>query len=83
VDLVARAREAAKRSYETSLRQNAYWLRRLESIHMLDADPSEILTRSSRIDRLTPAMLKESFVKYFPLDRYTVVTLVPEATPRP
>ena len=27
---------------------------------------------------LTPAVLHETFKKYFPADRYTVVTLVPE-----
>jgi len=77
-DLVAKAKESAKRGYETSLRQNAYWLRRLESIHLVGGDPGEILTRASRIEALTAAMLKETFNKYFPLDRYTVVTLVPE-----
>ena len=46
---------------------------------MLGGDPGEILTRSQRIDAVTPALLQEVFKKYFPLDRYTAVTLVPEA----
>ncbi len=77
-DLTARAKEAARRDVETALRQNGYWLRGLQTIHMLGHDPTEITTRNARIEQITPAMLKEAFVKYFPLDRYTIVTLVPE-----
>jgi zinc protease len=77
-DLTSRAKETARRGYETSLKQNAYWMGRLQRIHMLGGDFSEILTRPARIEALTPAVLQETFVKYFPLDHYTVVTLVPE-----
>ena len=31
-----------------------------------------------RIDKLTPELLHETFKKYFPMDRRTVVTLKPE-----
>jgi zinc protease len=78
-DLTSRAKESARRGYETSLRQNAYWVQRMRSIHMLGRDPGEILTRDERIDAMTPAVIQETFRKYFPLDRYTVVTLMPEA----
>ena len=77
-DLTARAKESARRGYEESLKQNSYWMGRLQTIHMLGRDPGEILTRPARIDAITPAVLQEAFKKYFPLDRYTVVTLVPE-----
>ncbi len=40
-----------------------------------------ILTREQRIDAITPQNLHETFKKYFPMDRYTVVTLVPEKAP--
>ena len=77
-DLVAKAQEAARRGYETNVKQNGYWLRRLESLHLLGGNPTDILTRAARIDALTPALVKDAFVSYFPMDRYTVVTLVPE-----
>ena len=77
-DLTARAKESARRGYEESLKQNSYWMARLQTIHLLGRDPGEILTRPERIDSLTPAVLQETFKKYFPLDRYTIVTLVPE-----
>jgi hypothetical protein len=35
-DLTNRAKESARRSYETSMRQNGYWLARLQSAKLLD-----------------------------------------------
>ena len=77
-DLTSRAKESARRTYETALRQNPYWLQRLRTVHMLERDPGEILTRVDRINAVTPQVVQETFRKYFPLDRYTVVTLLPE-----
>ena len=36
---------------------------------------------SERIDAVTPAILQDTFKKYFPMNRYTVVSLVPETKP--
>jgi zinc protease len=79
-DFTDKAKENARRGYETALKQNDYWLRRLESVNMLGRDPNEILTRNERIDAVTPQVLQDVFKKYFPSDRSTVVTLVPAAT---
>jgi len=76
-DLTNRAKESARRNYEVALKQNEYWLRRLESVHMFDRDPGEILTRAKRIDAVTRETLQDAFKKYFPADRSTVVTLFP------
>lgn len=81
-DLVAKAKEGAKRDYETALKQNAYWLRRLQTVHLLGGNPTDIITRAQRIEGVTPALVQEMFKKYLPLDRYTVVTLQPEASSR-
>ncbi len=78
-DLTNRAKESARRGYETALKQNDYWLGRLETIHAFDRDPHEILTRGQRIDSVTPQVLQDVFRKYFPADRSTIVTLVPAA----
>ena len=77
-DLTNRAKESARNTYETSLRENGYWLRRMSTIHMLDGDLTDIITRNQRIDSITPQILQDVFRKDFPLDRYTVVTLMPE-----
>jgi zinc protease len=83
LDLTNRAKENARRSYEVALKQNDYWLGRLESVHMLGRNPEEILTRNERIDAITPEVLKAVFNKYFPAERSTVITLVPAPTQQP
>jgi hypothetical protein len=60
------------------LRENGYWLRRMSSIRLLDGNLGDIVNRHQRIESISPQVLKEAFSKYFPLDRYTVVTLMPE-----
>jgi zinc protease len=76
-DLTNRAKEAARRSYETAMRQNNYWISNLQGAHLLGYDPAELLERRQRIAAVTPGVLRDVFNRYFPLDRYTVVTLVP------
>ena len=78
IDLTNRVKESARREHETALMQNSYWLARLQSAHLLERDPSLILTREERIAALTPEVLQESFNLYFLLDRYTVVSLMPQ-----
>jgi len=76
-DLVNRAKETAKRNYETQLRTNGYWLGRLQAVNMWGQDPTIIAKRIDRINALTPAAIKDAFNKYFPTERQTVVTLMP------
>jgi predicted Zn-dependent peptidase len=44
---------------------------------MWNQDPAIIARRVDRINALTVASLKETFTKYFPAERMTVVTLMP------
>ena len=81
-DLVAKAKEGARRDYETALKQNGYWMRRLQTVHLLGGNASDIVTRAQRIDSVTPALVQDVFKKYLPLDRFTVVTLQPETPAR-
>ena len=81
-DLTSRAKENARRTYEVSLKQNDYWLRRLESVNMFGRDPGEIVTREARINAIAPQVLQDAFKRYFPVDRSTVVTLVPAPAQR-
>ena len=76
-DLTDRAKETARRGYETALKQNDYWLGRMQSVKTFGRDPGEILTRIKRIDAVTPQALQDVFKRDFPADRSTVVTLVP------
>jgi predicted Zn-dependent peptidase len=79
-DLTTRAKEGARRTFETAIKQNGYWLRRLATVHMLGQNPAEIARRSDRIDAVTPEVLREVFRRDFPMQRYTIVTLVPQET---
>jgi zinc protease len=76
-DLTDRAKETARRGYETAMKTNDYWLGRLQTIRTYNRNPGEILTRPARIDAITPQVLQDVFKQYFPADRSTVVTLMP------
>ncbi len=75
---VARVQELERRDLENATKQNSYWMGSLQTVHMLGWDPTGIARREERIQKLTPQVLHETFKKYFPADRYTVVTLRPE-----
>jgi zinc protease len=76
---VQKDQEMERRELEVSMKQNAYWMGSLQTIHQMGWDPLRLLARRERIDRLTPANLRATFAKYFPADRYTVITLMPES----
>jgi zinc protease len=72
-------KEADKNDLAQALRQNSYWLNALQSSQILGRDPKMIPRRSERTDALTVENVHEAMRKYLPADRYTVVTLMPEA----
>ena len=72
-------KETEKRELETALRQNGYWLNSLQAVHMLGRDPRRIPLRIERTESLDRANVHQAFRNYFPPDRYTVVTLMPES----
>jgi len=75
---VASVQEIERRELETALRQNAYWLNSLQTVHLLGWDPRRIAARLERTASLTPGNIHAAFRKYFPENRYTVVSLMPE-----
>jgi zinc protease len=74
-----REQEIQRRELETRLKENGYWLASMQLVNTLGWDPRRIAKRRERINLLTAADLKETFRKFFPLDRYTVITLLPES----
>jgi predicted Zn-dependent peptidase len=78
-DYVNRTKESSRRSREIGIKQNNYWLGDMQAKHLLERDPRLILDWPKWLETITPASVQETFQKYFPLDRHTVVTLVPEA----
>ena len=78
-DDIQKVKETQKRDIETALQQNGYWLSSMQTLHLYGWDPVRITKRLERADSLTVENVHEMFKKYFPLDRYTLVTLIPES----
>ena len=74
----AKVREQEKRELETSLKQNGYWLGGLQTLIVLQRDPSLLASSGERIETITPERLKAAYQKYYPMNRYTVATLMPD-----
>lgn len=73
-----RVQELERRELETNGRQNAYWIGSLQTVHELGWNAASIARRVERTNALTVPLLHQTITKYFPLDRYVVVTLKPE-----
>ncbi|HEY6361187.1 MAG TPA: insulinase family protein [Vicinamibacterales bacterium] len=71
-------KETEKNELQTSYKQNGYWLNSLQAMHLLGRDPRRILQRTERADSLTGENVHAALRKYFPLERHTIVTLMPE-----
>ena len=71
-------KETEKRGLESSILQNGYWLNSLQAMHLLERDPRSILGRVERAESLSKENIHAVVRKYFPPDRYTIVTLMPE-----
>ena len=78
MDDVNKVKELERRDLETNAKQNSYWLGSMQTVHLFGWDPAGIARRSERTEKLTPEIIKAMFQKYFPMDRYTLVTLKPE-----
>jgi zinc protease len=74
-------KEAEKNDLQTAMRQNGYWLSSLQAMHLLGRDPKRILQRVDRADSLTQENVHAALRKYFPAERHTEVTLMPETKP--
>jgi len=77
-DDMQKIKEIERRGLETSVRQNGYWMNSLQTMHVLGWDPRRIAQRFERVDSLTGEQVQAAFRKYFPMNRYTIVTLMPE-----
>jgi zinc protease len=77
-DDVQKVQETEKEGLETSFKQNGFWLGALQTAQMLGWDPVSIIHRTERTDTLTAENIHDAFRKYFPAERYTQLTLLPE-----
>jgi zinc protease len=76
---VQAVKEAEKNQLQESLLQNGYWLNSLQAMHVLGRDARRIPARIERAESLTQQNIHDALQKYFPANRYTIVSLMPEA----
>jgi zinc protease len=72
--------EIERRALETSEKRNGWWLGAMQHSHLLGLDPEGIATVRSRIDALTVDALHRAAKQYFPMKRWTRITLLPEGS---
>ncbi len=76
---VQKDQEIERRELEVALQQNGTWTGSILTCLQVGIDPRRIAHRRERIDLLTAENLRETLRKYFPLDRRTVISLLPAA----
>ena len=74
--------EQERQDLETAARQNGYWLSSLQSSLVTGRDALRLLGRTDALKLITIESLHKAFVRFFPSNRYTVATLMPEAPAR-
>jgi zinc protease len=75
---VAKIKELQKRERETSLKENNWWMGRLQSIYTNGDDVHEITAYNGMVEKLTPQALRETANKYLKMDNYVRVVLLPD-----
>ncbi len=77
---IAKIKEVQRRTRETELKENGFWISALEAYYTLGLDPREILDYGARIDGITAASVRDSARRYLKKDRYVLGILSPEKT---
>jgi zinc protease len=76
---VQAVKEGEKNGLQEALKENGYWQGSLLAMHVLGRDPRRIPQRIERAESLTQENIHAAIQKYFPANRHTIVTLLPEA----
>ena len=75
---VERVHNILKNELETNLKENNYWMAKLQDAFWNDIDPATILHGADLIDSLNPNSVFETAKQYFDLNDYVQVVLYPE-----
>lgn len=65
-------------TYRKSLRENAYWLGRLQASTLYGTDPATVLDYDRQVDAITPAEVQQAAQRYLRPDNLVQVVLLPE-----
>ena len=74
---VQKVKEIEKRSLETAVKTNAYWISSLQTVLTLGWDPLSVARRAARTESLDTTNIGAAFSKHLSEGRYTVVSLLP------
>jgi zinc protease len=75
---VGKVRESQRRSKETNLKENRYWVEQLQLSDQYGTDPRRLISYDL-IESLTADKIRVAAQLYFPTDNYVLVSLYPEA----
>ena len=73
-----RVAEQERRSWETELETNGYWQGAIQGNLQRGEDPGRLAEYRTWHERITPAYVHEAAKTFLDLDRYVLVTLLPE-----
>jgi zinc protease len=76
--VVQKVKEAQRRTTETNLRENGYWIGQLLVTDRWGLDPRNLTRYQDLIERLTAADIRDAARRYIRFDNYVQVTLMPE-----
>jgi zinc protease len=77
-----KVQQTQRRTRETALRQNGFWIGQLGSAYQFADDPRDILTYNTLVDGLTRTAIRDAARRYFG-SNYVHVVLLPENMPQP
>jgi zinc protease len=77
-DYIAKVKELRRRSHETNLKDNAFWLRELERAYTYGDDPKQIPDITAMTDKVTSDHVRAAAKKYVTTKQYVVGVLKPE-----
>ncbi|HEX9654478.1 MAG TPA: insulinase family protein, partial [bacterium] len=75
---LAKVKESQRRTRETDLKENGFWLNVLRSYYEYQDDPREILSYENKVQNLKLASIQQAAQRYFNKGNYVKVVLLPE-----
>lgn len=75
---LAKVKQNWIQNYRRALRENGYWLGRIQSALLDGTDPAAILTHEERLNALAAADVQEAARRYLNTENYVQVVLYPE-----
>lgn len=79
-DYLEKVKEMDRRSYQTNLKDNRFWLGNLEFYYDHGEDPREILAYPNLVNQISLADIQKDAKQYFNDNNYIRVVLLPEDT---